>query len=415
MASGGSTDKPQDAFWNGYVRGALATLVVAAVVEMAMMLPISDAWLRFIACSALLLPGIIYAVVRPPPLKAQRVSPVRKDERSASEEDKDGTRNGWPAGYADPYRWTFLPSTGILKANVPRASVADSDLCKTKVLVMHKPTHEKWREDDYPYAWHLHGKKRTWEVRLQMQFKKVPASPLWCALETGQPAQVSGAERVAHEMMVSAVRRVVGADLYATPGSAEEEEVEPATMAIDFQVFDQFAVHTAGEEPPLHDDLTGVGTLRTEVGRKAFSDLIRQEMEELSEDKVYTFCFWGVARFLDVMRWRVQPPIGWEMDFNKVAQAPPIYFGLYELADAKEGQDPLRHLPSRKVYYMRVAVWSDTHPPAAEVLSRLVPSRSNLGPDEEQSEASCAAKRRMQKQSRLVNSLAIVARLCSCH
>eukprot|EP00971_Amphidinium_carterae_P287279 5702678-Amphidinium_carterae.2 len=72
------------------------------------------------------------------------------------------------------------------EANVPRASVADSDLCKTKVapcsgsscgtcdavcghemnevLVMHKPTHEKWREDDYPYAWHLHGKKRTWEA-----------------------------------------------------------------------------------------------------------------------------------------------------------------------------------------------------------------------------------------------------------
>jgi len=381
-------------------------LAVTAVAEMAMTLPVSDVWLRLVACSALLLPWMIYAIVRPPTPKTKRIS------RKAAATEEEVATNDWPAGYSDPFRWTFLPSTGRLQANVPRASVVDTDLCKLKVLAIHKPTHEKWREDDYPYAWHLHGKKRTWEVRLQMQFKKLPSHPLWVALEMGTPAEVSGMTRGLHELLVAGVRSIVG-DMYASPGSADGEESEPATMATDFRVFDQFAVHAAGEEPALHADLTGEGMLRTN-GMKAYFAELRREMQELSTEKVYTFCFWGVARFLDVIRWRVQPPVGWEMDFNVFAKAPPIYFGIYELEDAKDGEDSTRHLPSRKTYYTRVAVWSAAHPPADEVLNRLAPPGTNIGAMEDEKTAH-AAIQRSQKQKRFINTLAVVARLCSCH
>jgi len=61
----------------------------------------------------------------------------------------------------------------------------ENELASIKGLAMHRPTHEPWREEtgDYPYAWHFRGRKRIWEVRVQMRFKSLPQGPLFFGLE----------------------------------------------------------------------------------------------------------------------------------------------------------------------------------------------------------------------------------------
>ena len=85
----------------------------------------------------------------------------------------------------------------VQRANTLQPSTYENDLCELKCLAMHRPTHELWREvrevriacgtfwaeltflndfakasRDYPYAWHLHGRKRLWEIRVQMRLKQ---------------------------------------------------------------------------------------------------------------------------------------------------------------------------------------------------------------------------------------------------
>merc|ERR1719223_1351546 len=94
-----------------------------------------------------------------------------------------------------------------------------------------------------------------------------------------------------------------------------------------------------------------------------------QVIREFSTDKVYTFCLWGVSKFLDVMRWEVVGGIipGAKLDFNKLCGAPPVNISIYELDSSKAGTDK-RHLTSYKRHLFKAAVWSTKSPPGAQQL-----------------------------------------------
>ncbi|CAK0814209.1 unnamed protein product, partial [Prorocentrum cordatum] len=90
--------------------------------------------------------------------------------------------------YEDPLRWGFVGDGTEHRANLTTPVVHENPQCVVKAIAMHRPTHEPWREEtgDYPFAWHLAGRKRTFEIRLQMRLTAPPPPP--CA-----PARTSEA------------------------------------------------------------------------------------------------------------------------------------------------------------------------------------------------------------------------------
>mmetsp|Transcript_28575 Transcript_28575/g.66203 ORF Transcript_28575/g.66203 Transcript_28575/m.66203 type:complete len:327 (-) Transcript_28575:36-1016(-) len=270
--------------------------------------------------------------------------------------------------YADPLQWRFEEPSGAQSEQ--RAGSWNNELCEVKLMAMHRPTHdtERMKANDYPFSWHLQGRKRLWELRLQMRFKETPKEPLFFAVELSRFVEISGITRQAQKALVSACQAI--ADCYHSNGDDPNtllagREAEAPTFAMPLWAFDQFDVSAPGSEPDLAGDLEGVGMRRTD-NSTAYMHALKKALAELSTDRVYTFCFWGVSQFLDCIRWEVTGGIlpGVTMDFNRLCGQPPVYFSVYALR--QEGAEK-RHLQSKKRTFFRIAAWSSLHPPAVEV------------------------------------------------
>merc|ERR1719382_248712 len=105
-------------------------------------------------------------------------------------------------------------------------------------------------------------------------------------------------------------------------------------------------------------------------------------LEEMSCDKVYTLCFWGVSQFIDVVQWQFKGLVpGLRMDANNLCGTPPVYVVMYGLrgqAALDSNGDPVqrKHYNSLKDYYFKVALWSTAALPDAELLRRLLGDRA---------------------------------------
>lgn len=280
-----------------------------------------------------------------------------------------------PQGYQDPLRWSFLPSNGVQRANTLESTKYENDLCELKCLAMHRPTHELWREasSDYPYAWHLHGRKRLWEIRVQMRLKQVPSSKLYFGIELPDCEAASTTARQMKAVLIRAIQGVIG-DFYYSDGEdpaevTPGEEVEPSTFVMPLCAFDQFVVSEVGEEPEITGDLSNVGMRRSD-GLKAYVKELQKCVEHFSKDKVYTFCIWGVSQFLDCIRWEARGIFpGMAVNFSRFGLKPPLNIAIYEMP----GDHPdARHLRSRKRYYLNVAMWSTLQPPEKKKLEELI-------------------------------------------
>lgn len=246
----------------------------------------------------------------------------------------------------------------------PKPEAFENDFCAGKMVAMHKPTHEPKAEKagEYPFAYHLSGKRRLWEIRIQLRFKQLPRKPLQFGMELGRYVPLSAVTRQAQKALVGACKTIVG-DCYHSPGDdpdVAKGELEPPTFMMPLWAFDQFLVSSPGSEPDLCSDLEGQGMRRSDSA-KNYIKAMTSCIESFSTEKVYTFAFWGVSQFLDVMRWQVVGGLlpGVTMDLSKFCGTAPFSLAIYEL-DGMGAQDAdKRHLPSRKRYYFNVSVWSN--------------------------------------------------------
>mmetsp|Transcript_50687 Transcript_50687/g.156921 ORF Transcript_50687/g.156921 Transcript_50687/m.156921 type:complete len:446 (+) Transcript_50687:169-1506(+) len=276
--------------------------------------------------------------------------------------------------YGDPWRGVAVPGGLVDYAGSQEPTVIESELCSMKVIFMHKPTHEPWREStrEYPYAWHLTGRKRLWETRLQMRLKRLPESRCYFGISLGGYVPVSGFTSQVQSSLVRAIRGIVG-EIYHSPGDNPKRvqgELEPPTFVMPLWAFDQFVISEPGEEPDIVDDLDGVGMKRTD-GIKPYVRAMQAMLDSWSTEKVYTFCFWGISQFLDQIKWEICGGFlpGLRMDINKLCGSPPAFVDMYEMPD--QGEDK-RHLLSRRCFFFRYAVWSELRPPKPEVLQELL-------------------------------------------
>lgn len=279
-------------------------------------------------------------------------------------------RDGWQSSYQDPLRWKFHQSQEeCFISGTPKVSHCENELCSTKALFMHCPTHEPRRttSGEYPFSWHLGDKRRNWEIRLQLRFKKIPER-LFFGLELANFVPVSGTARAVQKALVSACRKIVG-ECYHSCGDDPRKtsgECELPSFVMPLWAFDQFAVSDPGKEPDLADDFESVGRRRTD-GAKNYIREMNDVIANFSTEKVYTFCFWGVSQFLDCIKWEICGsgfPI--RIDFNKLCGRPPVYITMYDLP-AVGGQDQ-RHLASRKRRYFHIATWSGARPASLDSL-----------------------------------------------
>ncbi|CAJ1362375.1 unnamed protein product, partial [Effrenium voratum] len=267
---------------------------------------------------------------------------------------------------------------------------------QVKLVAMHRPTHqpERDKDGDYPFSWHLNGRKRLWELRMQLQFKQLPEGPLYFALELSRFVEVSGVTRQVQKALVAACQ--AAGECYHSNGDDPStvlagKESEPPTFAMPLWAFDQFEVSAVGCEPDLAGDLEGRGMRRSD-GAAGYMAALQKELRdpengvkhfdavaELSTDRVYTFCFWGISQFLDCIRWEITGGImpGMTLDFNRLCGSPPVYLSVYEL---KKGTDK-RHLKSLKRTYFRVAAWSALQPPASEMAEKTPISNADFSWD----------------------------------
>merc|ERR1719253_591083 len=110
----------------------------------------------------------------------------------------------------------------------------------------------------------------------------------------------SGVKRIKN-MLLGAVRGVIGKEFHHSPGDDPETttgEAEPPTFAMPMWAIDMFHISEIGEEPEITQDMTGIGHKRTD-GVKGYIGAMQDMLDNLSCDKVYTFCVWGISQFVD--------------------------------------------------------------------------------------------------------------------
>jgi len=306
-------------------------------------------------------------------------TPLEESGKEARAKTAPGSSQGPASCQEDPFRWSFIPSTGTNRSH--GVYEQETELCHLRMFVMGRPVHDQQRDadGDFPSAWHFEGRKRKWEVRMQLRFKQLPKGPLFLGLEYTTYQHLSAFVRRAEALIVASVSRIMG-PVYKSPGDDPAEmggaEAEPPCAAVPVYAFDQLIVSDVGAEPDITSSFEGLGWLRAD-GLAAYRKQVEATVGSPSFDKVYTLCTWSVSQMIDTINWTVGIPGGLRMDATRLAGAPPTIAVLYELADSEGSkheapQTETRHLISRKCYYARFAYWSAKRPPQADHLHKVL-------------------------------------------
>lgn len=269
------------------------------------------------------------------------------------------------------------PPTGLQWSNPREPYTFENELCSGTYIAFHPPTCPGPEgSGSLNYRDYFSGKKRMWELRVSLRFKRPPPTDddMFFGIELESFVPMSEATKRVASVATAALRKVAGT-VYQSfgddPGVARGECERP-TCVLPLWAFDQFVETPEGEEPPSLTDVRfpGMGHKRYQrVGEYA------QEVEALRQSfrvgPCYTFALWGPTRFLDAINWRlVGIPLVTPLDFDRLAGAPPVHAVLYALrpsGDSREG----RHLVSRKQYLFRAAIWSSNRRPCRERFESL--------------------------------------------
>lgn len=275
---------------------------------------------------------------------------------------------------------TIIPSNGLLLSNPEEPYEFENENCYGLFVPLHRPTLNPALDKscEYRFGDHFKGRKRLWEIRLQLRFKKKVELGLRLGVELEAFVPLNAGAQKLMQLTVAALRRVAGSDLYHSigddPTKGDGPHEKPVFM-MPLWACDQMIVTPEGEEAPSLCDpqLSNYGDLRT-ADRKAFvqaaNDLV------IEPGPTYTFVFWGISQFLDCIKWEVQKVIPFKsIDFNQFCGKPPVSVVFYTLSDP-ETPGETRHLQSRKNYYFRYTMWSSEKRPSAAKIRELIPKEA---------------------------------------
>jgi len=282
----------------------------------------------------------------------------------------------------------FIPSTGLVSNNTSEPLPFENDWCSGLFLPMHRPTHDPAleRSGKYPDGYHFANRKRLWEMRLQMTLKtEVPNRPWKFGIELEEYVPLSWSSRMAMSAVVGALKQALGSSrdesssIYHSPGDDPKKVQEPhekPMFVMPLWAFDQFILTEEGEEPPklTNPEFFTLGEHRVNNRKQFIKNMLALNMRP---GPTYTFAFWGISKFLDIINWSVKLTAR-NIDFNTFCGTPPVHVVLYTLKPKEcyddidsEQQPDTRHLQSRKDYLFRVAFWSSMKRPPSKRFCEL--------------------------------------------
>lgn len=324
---------------------------------------------------------LLLLFIRNPKRDAQpfdaKISSAAKDSVSVSQ----GVGSLGMLGDTPRLMGTFIPTTGVVESNMPVPTPFENHHCSGEFLALHRPTHDKALDSsgDYPYADHFKGRKRLWETRWTFRFKHDVTDGMRFGIELDQYVPINASTKWLMEVAVGLLAQTAGKELYHSSGDDPDRvlgEIEKPVFTMPMFAFDQIVVTPADEDPPSLTDpaFSDLGIKRSD-GRAAFIKEVSNM--KLMAGPVYTFAFWGISQFLDVIKWEMQKIVPFKsFDFNLMCKAPPVNLVLYTVKE-EELKDDKRHLQDKKTYYFRLAFWSSLKPPPMARLRELLPRLTN--------------------------------------
>jgi len=253
--------------------------------------------------------------------------------------------------------------------NDPAPTFFDCGDASGSVLILHKPTCDMSsnQSGNYQYSEHMHTRKRLWEFRWQLSFKTEVQGDVFIGLEQDEYKRVSWVQRCAASGVLAALRGASGGAMHHSygddPAENEGELERPAVMFL-LSLADQLIVTPEGEQPPsLSDPSFPDFGLTKANNRKAFCAAFANL--ELVPGHTYSFGFWSVSQFCDAIGWNA-PARGFmpRVKFEDIGIHAPCFFVMYSLKPHGENdKQDVRHLDSRKSYFLRIAYWSTLAPP----------------------------------------------------
>jgi len=282
----------------------------------------------------------------------------------------------------------MLPEQTFVVGNQPEPLRFENEYCWGLLLPMLRPTADTRydRVGAWPFGDHFEGKKRLWEFRFECHLKKPLPGDVFFGIELDKYVPVSGAAKKIMAVTVGMLRKAVG-KCYHSPGddpATTKGELELPTFTMPLWAFDQFIETPVGSPAPslVDRNFESLG-VRRNADRKAFME--RMQDVKMEPGPTYTFAFWGIAQFVDTVRWEIKNVMPWSIDFNTFCKAPPVRVVMYSLEDARDSET--RHLNSRKRYLMNTVFWSSRKPPSPEKIKSFFPAAQEEEVEQKQKRA----------------------------
>ena len=175
--------------------------------------------------------------------------------------------NEWPPGVSvydtlDRHRNSRSQTTKPVAYQVPINHVvpAENEYFVGKLVWMARPTHSKLLEKgEYKYKWHFAKKSRTWEIRIQGRFKKVPPGKMFTGIvlndyDYSLPIHSTTRRMVALMLpLLEAAASKLHLAWGARGADANLPDAEMLCLVGNMSAIDQIIVSPAGEKPPPID------------------------------------------------------------------------------------------------------------------------------------------------------------------
>jgi hypothetical protein len=252
----------------------------------------------------------------------------------------------------------------------------ETEVCTGKFLLLHKPTTdvERMQSGNYPYASHLHGRKRNFEARIQIRLKdgaeEVGGGTYFgCGLDRFYKI---GAIELYLGKTINGMIKKLAVGMHQSYGDDPDTckgELELPCNVYPLWVMDQIIETPEGDEPPdlCSAEFPTLGMIKTDDRQKMRE---RLDTHRFLPGITYTLAFWCVSPCVDAVKWRAVLGGLLNASLSDLGTHPPAYLSMYRLRPREQwtdvqGEHDNRHLESRKVYLFRCALWSSLYPPSS--------------------------------------------------